>query len=113
MLTWIFLGMRIRVKGSDLKQDNPVAYRIWKDTGIDQHYIEFTQKVITFRKDDITILATLKNTKCLERIWKDITEGRSPKKCSFEISDSIIMWVLYGLDPTLDWYGFDWLDYSN
>jgi hypothetical protein len=77
--------MRIRVKGSDLKQDNPVAYRIWKDTGIDQHYIEFTQKVITF----------------------------SPKKCSFDISDSIIMWVLYGLDPTLDWYGFDWLDYSN
>ena len=53
--------MRIRVKGSDLKQDNPVAYRIFKDTGINEKYIEFTQKVITFRKDDITILATLKN----------------------------------------------------
>ena len=50
--------MRIRVKGSDLKQDNPVAYRIFKDTGINERYIEFTQKVITFRKDDITILAT-------------------------------------------------------
>ena len=99
--------MRIRVKGSDLKQDNPVAYRIFKDTGINERYIEFTQKVITFRKDDITILATL------ERIWRDITEGRSPKKCSFEISDSIIMAVLYGLDPSLDWYGFDWLDYSK
>ena len=36
-----------------------------------------------------------------------------PKKCSFEISDSIIMAVLYGLDPSLDWYGFDWLDYSK
>ena len=104
--------MRIRIKGSDLKQDNPVSYRIWRDTGIDQCYIYFTQKVITFRKDDITILATLKNTKCLERIWKDITEGRSPKKCSFEISDSMIMWILYALDPTLDWYGFDYLDYG-
>ena len=90
--------MRIRVKGSDLKQDNPVAYRIFKDTGINEKYIEFTQKVITFHKDDITIL---------------VTEGRSPKKCSFEISDSIIMAVLYGLDPSLDWYGFDWLDYSK
>lgn len=104
--------MKISIRGTDLKQDNPVSYRIFRDTGIGEDHIELTQKVITFKKDDITTLATLKNTECLERIWKDITEGRSPKKCSFDIPDSIIMSVLIGIDPSLDWYGFDWLDYG-
>lgn len=104
--------MQIQIRGSDLKKDNPVSYRIWKDTGIPEDNIEFSQKIITFKKDPICILATLKNTSCLERIWIDIIEGKSPKKCSFEISDSLIRWVLIAIDPTLDWYGFD-SDYSN
>lgn len=96
--------MKINIKGSDLDKNNPVAYRIWKDTGIDEKAIDFSQKVITFRKDPITILYTLKNTPCLEKLYIGLLTGRSPRKCSFELDDHMIHWILWALDNSQGWY---------
>jgi len=103
--------MMIEIKGADLSKRNPVAYRIWKDTGIDEDYIDFNQKVLIFRKGH-TILHSIKNTECLEKLYLDLISGKSPKKCFLYLDDHSIIDILWLLDTSVDYWQV-WEDFEK
>lgn len=95
--------MIINIRKQDLNKRNPVAYRMSKETGIFEQYIEFTRKAITVRYGFI-VYGNFFNTPCLERLYLDLASRKSPKGCSFYLDDYKIDWIHWALDTTRDYY---------